>query len=119
MPSISTEWAYRNGTENIKANGMEGRIVPLQGDASLLAGKRYDFVLANINRNILLADMPVYAATLTPGGMLLVSGILEADISAIESRAAACGLDADGVRRRNGWAAARFVKNRITPDKIN
>lgn len=113
------EWAYRNGTENIKANGMEGRIVPLQGDASLLAGKRYDFVLANINRNILLADMPVYAATLTPGGMLLVSGILEADISAIESRAAACGLDADGVRRRNGWAAARFVKNRITPDKIN
>ena len=113
------EWAYRNGTENIKANGMEGRIVPLQGDASLLAGKRYDFVLANINRNILLADMPVYAATLTPGGMLLVSGILEADISAIESRAAACGLDADGVRRRNGWAAVRFVKNRITPDKIN
>ena len=67
---------------------MEGRIVPLQGDASLLAGKRYDFVLANINRNILLADMPVYAATLTPGGMLLVSGILEADISAIESRGA-------------------------------
>lgn len=62
----------------------------------MLAGKRYDFVLANINRNILLADMPVYAATLTPGGMLLVSGILEADISAIESRAAACGLDADG-----------------------
>ena len=113
------EWAYRNGTENIKANGMEGRIVPLQGDASLLAGKRYDFVLANINRNILLADMPAYAATLTPGGMLLVSGILEADISAIESRAAACGLDADGVRRRNGWAAVRFVKNRITPDKIN
>ena len=113
------EWAYRNGTENIKANGMEGRIVPLQGDASLLAGKRYDFVLANINRNILLADMPVYAATLTPGGMLLVSGILEADISAIESRAAACGLDVDGVRRRNGWAAVRFVKNRITPDKIN
>ena len=56
------QWAYANSRENIAANGLEDRITPRQGDASLLAGRRYDFVLANINRNILLADMDAYTA---------------------------------------------------------
>lgn len=73
------QWAYANSRENIAANGLEDRITPRQGDASLLAGRRYDFVLANINRNILLADMDAYTATLPAGGRLVMSGILEAD----------------------------------------
>jgi ribosomal protein L11 methyltransferase len=66
-------------------------------------------VLANINRNILLADMPAYVATLDgKSGELIVSGILEADIEAIERRAVELGLWPSGQRRREGWAVLSF-----------
>ena len=105
------QWAYANSRENIAANGLEDRITPRQGDASLLAGRRYDFVLANINRNILLADMDAYTATLPAGGRLVMSGILEADIPCIVEKAGTLGLDFGGKRLLKGWAAVRFTKN--------
>ena len=105
------QWAYANSRENIAANGLEDRITPWQGDASLLAGRRYDFVLANINRNILLADMDAYTATLPAGGRLVMSGILEADIPCIVEKAGTLGLDFGGKRLLKGWAAVRFTKN--------
>ena len=98
------QWAYANSRENIAANGLEDRITPRQGDASLLAGRRYDFVLANINRNILLADMPRYAQALREGGELIMSGILERDVEAIGERAVGLGLRPEGMRVREGWA---------------
>ena len=103
-------WAYENCRENIHSNGVEDRVTPYLGDAALLAGKHYDFVLANINRNILLRDMEGYVTALNPGGVLLVSGILEQDISSIAARAESLGLDQVGERRQNGWVAMRFVK---------
>ena len=105
------QWAYANSRENIAANGLEDRITPRQGDASLLAGRRYDFVLANINRNILLADMDAYTATLPAGGRLVMSGILEADIPCIVEKAGTLGLDFGGKRLLKGWAAVHFTKN--------
>ena len=103
-------WAYENCRENIHSNGVEDRVTPYLGDAALLAGKHYDFVLANINRNILLRDMEGYVTALNPGGVLLLSGILEQDVPAITARAAALGLERVGDRRRDGWVAMRFVK---------
>ena len=102
------EWAYANSVENIATNGVEGVVHPVLGDAAAIRGKRYDTVLANINRNILLADMPAYVATLGAGGELIVSGILESDIEAIERRAVECGLRPAGQRLREGWAALSF-----------
>ena len=104
------EWAYTNSMENIEKNGVEKQITPIQGDASLLEGKWYDFVLANINRNILLADMPAYVKTLCPQGILIVSGILEADIPAITQKAESLGLTPEGIRKKDGWAALKFIK---------
>ena len=46
------EWAYENCVENIRANGVETRVTPLLGDIGAIAGRRYDFIAANINRNI-------------------------------------------------------------------
>ena len=103
------EWAYRNGAENVQGNGMENAISVELGDASLLAGRHYDFVLANINRNILLADMEAYAATLSSGGILLVSGILEADVPTIVECAEKFGLERDEVRYRSGWSVVKFI----------
>ncbi len=98
------DWAYENSRENIAENGVQGRVTPLLGDVSAIAGKRYDFILANINRNILLADMPRYAQALREGGELIMSGILERDVEAIGERAVGLGLRPEGMRVREGWA---------------
>ncbi len=102
------EWAFNNSVENIELNGVGDVVRPVRGDVAAIRGRRYDTVLANINRNILLADMPAYVATLEPGGELIVSGILEADIEAIERRAVELGLWPAGQRLREGWAVLSF-----------
>ncbi len=98
------EWAFENCTENIAANGVSDRITPILGDVKAIEGRSYDFILANINRNILLADMVKYVATMRPGAVLLMSGILEEDIPAIEACATESGLTPLGTRTRDGWA---------------
>ena len=70
------EWAYNNAVENVKRNNFPDIIVE-QGDAELLQGRSYDLILANINKNILLADMETYSKVLLSGGVLcLVDFIL-------------------------------------------
>jgi ribosomal protein L11 methyltransferase len=103
------EWAYQNSIENIEANGVEGVVHPVLGDVGRIVGKSYDTVLANINRNILLADMPHYVATLNPaGGELIMSGILERDIEIISEKALSLGMWPAGQRLREGWAVVTF-----------
>ncbi|MDR2911807.1 MAG: 50S ribosomal protein L11 methyltransferase [Alistipes sp.] len=102
------EWAYRNSIENIELNGVAEVVHPMLGDAATIRGRHYDTVLANINRNILLADMPAYISTLSEHGELIVSGILEADIETIERRAVELGLWPASQRLREGWAALSF-----------
>jgi ribosomal protein L11 methyltransferase len=81
------------------------------GDVEAIRGGHYDVVLANINRNILLRDIPAYAATLGQGGEMIVSGILEADVEAIERRAVEEGMWPAGQRIREGWAVLSFRKS--------
>lgn len=99
-----------NCRENAAANGLAERIVPMLGDAGRIAGRKYDFIAANINRNILTMDMPAYAEALDTGGDLLMSGFLEEDVPVIEARARACGLDPIEVRMRDGWAMVHVKK---------
>ena len=103
--------AYENGLENAEMNRVADRITVMEGDASLLkyAG-RYDFILANINRNILLADMERYAHALKSGGTLLLSGFLEVDIPAIRCRAEALGLTVVSATLKEGWALVEAAK---------
>lgn len=97
------DWADANCRENIAANGVADRIEPMLGDVRRIAGRRYDFILANINRNILTADMAAYAAALLPGGDLVMSGFLAADVEAIEAAAAREGLFPVARAERDGW----------------
>lgn len=102
------DWCVRNSRDNCALNGVEMEL--LLGDASLLAGRRFDAVLANINRNILLADMGAYAATLAAGGRLYLSGFYTADLPVLAEKAASLGLAQTGVKRRDDWVAARFER---------
>ncbi len=104
------EWAYENCGENIVDNGVAQQVHPMLGDASLVEGRVYDFILANINRNILCGDMPRYCSSLRSGGVLLMSGFLEADIPILTARATELGLTLDGQKTRDGWVVLRFVK---------
>jgi ribosomal protein L11 methyltransferase len=104
------EWAWRNSVENVETNGVAATVRPEQGDVSAIRGRRYDAVVANINRNILLADMAAYTAALIEGGMLIMSGILEPDAEAVTRRAVELGLTPDGARTKDGWAALAFKK---------
>lgn len=99
------EWAFNNARENAATNNVE--IVLKLGDATTLQG-HFDIVIANINRNILLADMERYASVLNAGGTLLLSGFYEADEQALVAKANGLGLSLHSKKTRDGWAALQL-----------
>ena len=104
------EWSTTNAAENFPLNGFTDATI-LTGDAAVVRGLTgIDLVLANINRNILLADMPTWAATLSPHGQLLVSGFYEADVPLLVEKAAELGLSLAAHHHRNEWQMLHFVR---------
>lgn len=104
------EWAYENCAENCAENGVAERVTAILGDVSQIRGKKYDAILANINRNILLGDMSNYVEALNEGGELIMSGILEGDIATIRARAEELGLTYRGCDLKDGWASVTTSK---------
>ena len=90
-------------------NKVEGREVQL-GGAELLEGFHFDIILANINRNILLAEMEQYAACLTSGGELYMSGFYVQDIPMIEAEVNRNGLKMIDFHEKNNWVVVKTVK---------
>lgn len=101
-------WCYLNSIENAERNNCE-YISVYEGDAALLKGKKYDVIIANINRNILLNDMQQYADCLNPDGMLFLSGFYEEDIPFIDESCAAKGLKLAKKLKKNNWVALKYV----------
>ena len=101
-------WCYLNSIENAGRNNCT-RIDVYESDASMLAGRSYDVIIANINRNILLEDIGTYAKCLTDGGTLLLSGFYADDISAINEECQKYGLTMLKKRERNDWVSLKFV----------
>ncbi len=102
------EWCFLNTQENVDRNHCSD-IKAYQGDSSLLEGKKYDIILANINRNILLEDIPIYANCLKKGGALFLSGFYLGDLDAISSKCAAYGLEFEKNLEKNNWVSAKYV----------
>ena len=104
-------WSYENTEENRKANHRTN-ITTVLGDASFLEDKpaTYDIVLANINKNILLNDMPAYAKALKTGGKIFFSGFYNNDLDDIKTKAASLRLQYQNHHTQNNWVAAVFTK---------
>lgn len=102
-------WCTENSLENIALNNVSGIEVKL-GGAELLEGLHFDIILANINRNILLADIEKYAACLTTGGELYMSGFYKADIPVIEAELNRNGLELIDFKEKNNWVVVKTVK---------
>ncbi|MBO4535770.1 MAG: 50S ribosomal protein L11 methyltransferase [Bacteroidales bacterium] len=95
----------RSTIANARRNRVPHKIITVCGDASVLIRGQYDIVLANINRNILLADMASYVRALKPqGGRILLSGFYTADIPMLLEKAASLGLSEVSRRSRDDWA---------------
>ncbi len=103
-------WCTENSIENIETNKITGIDVRL-GGAELLDGLHFDIVLANINRNILLNDMEKYAACLSKGGELYMSGFYKEDIPLIEAEANLNGLQLIDFDEKNNWVVVKTVKS--------
>ena len=101
------EWAYHNCIENISRNGCV-LISPIQGDDTFVFDKKFDIVLANINRNVILKNMAYWKSLLNDNGVLMVSGILLNDESDIMRCATVCGLQLKDKLVNNGWLAISF-----------
>jgi ribosomal protein L11 methyltransferase len=102
-------WCYENAMENAIRNECPDIIIR-QGGAELLPHTpTYDLILANINRNILLQDMPAYVRSLKKDGVILFSGFYKEDLEMICRAAEGLGLSFVGHTDRNQWVAAKFV----------
>ncbi|AKQ47348.1 50S ribosomal protein L11 methyltransferase [Rufibacter radiotolerans] len=105
------DWTVENARENAERNNCKTLEVRL-GDASVLQGEApFDLILANINRNVLLEDMPVYSKLLLPGGPLVLSGFYTEDLPVLQEKATECGLSFQNSRSKNNWVSAIFLKN--------
>ena len=102
-------WCVENASENVQQNDCSF-ITIKEGDVSLIVGEQYNLILANINRNILLSDIPAYAQTLLPKGLLLVSGFYEEDLAAIKEKSQEVGLTYISHIERNRWVSAKFQR---------
>ncbi|MBQ9138763.1 MAG: 50S ribosomal protein L11 methyltransferase [Alistipes sp.] len=103
------DFAYENCCENIVTNGVAEQITPMLGDSRLLEGKHYDFILANINRNILITDMDNYLRCLNTGDTIFFSGFLDTDIPTMTAAATSRGLTLTAEKHIDGWAALAFT----------
>ncbi len=102
--------AHVNAVENVRLNGHSEIDVRL-GDASLLdATEPADLLIANINRNIITADLPAYVKALKPGGTMLLSGFYTDDVDVIMETAAPLGLEKCDVTERDRWASLKLIK---------
>ena len=102
------EWACRNTPENMEVNQITGIEVRLGNHTTILPHEQFHYILANINRNVILETLPALRRALLPGGYLLVSGILTADVEAIEKAAQPEGLRPAGTQHKGNWAQITF-----------
>ena len=103
------EWAYENAVENVKRNGCES-ITVIRGDVDSVPLPEYDVIIANINRNVLLADIPKYSEFLYEEGALFLSGFYESDMEQINEVAITAGLHLVGYRTENNWVGVKYSK---------
>ncbi|HWY38289.1 MAG TPA: 50S ribosomal protein L11 methyltransferase [Bacteroidia bacterium] len=105
------EWSIENSRENRKANGYGKEAIDFyQGTINSIENDTFDYILANINKNILLREMTNYVAHMNNGAKLLISGFFETDCKELISAAEKAGLKQAGKETKNEWAILTFEK---------
>jgi len=102
------DWAYHNCIENVERNNCT-HIKTLKGDDTFVFTEKFDFILANINRNVILKNVWYWKNLLNPAGVLTVSGILDNDEKDVIAEAAEHDLRTIEILKQNGWLAIKFI----------
>lgn len=105
------DWAFENAVENVALNSAV-HITVEKGDGAKIGGRRFHIILANINKNVLLYDMSLYADSLHSDGVLLLSGFFESDVPDLKRKAEQCGLSLVEQIAKNNWAVMKLKKNK-------
>jgi ribosomal protein L11 methyltransferase len=103
------EWSVKGTHENAAFNHIKNLRVK-KGDAALLGDEKYNFIFANIHKNVLLNDLSSYSKCLKPNGKLFISGFYSEDIPELRAKAKEVGLKDDGFTTKNNWVALFFQK---------
>jgi ribosomal protein L11 methyltransferase len=103
------ENAFNVTLENIRLNHIPNIEVKL-GDADILSNDNYDYIFANIQRNVLLQDLPSYYNALNDQGTIIMSGFYLSDLDVLKLKAEAIGMTYIGHKEKNNWVAATFIK---------
>ena len=104
------EWSVDNARHNAVINHVDDRFTSLLGDATILnkVEGTFSLVMANINRNILLNDLPLFRQKMAPGAVLILSGFYTADAPLLIGKAATLGLTLEQQKEDNNWACLIF-----------
>lgn len=102
------EWSVENSHENAERNNVDLKIE--LGTAENLGKEKFDVILANINRNILISDIPTYVKDLNDGGELLLSGLCFFDVDDILEVCKAQNLTLERQLQREEWVSLLLKK---------
>lgn len=105
------EWSSENAIHNTELNGV-GNMKVMLGDASVLKSVegKFDVVLANINRNILLADMPAFVSVMADESLLILSGFYASDVDLLIEKASSLGLSKIDSKSDSEWTCLVLKK---------
>ncbi|MDR3327702.1 MAG: 50S ribosomal protein L11 methyltransferase [Prevotellaceae bacterium] len=101
-------WAFENTKDNFELNNVNARV--FLGDIQAIGNEKFDIIIANINRNILLTQIPFYAKMLNKSGVLIISGFYESDFEVLDSQAIRNGFSLKHQSVKNGWQMLVFEK---------
>ena len=113
IDAVAAQSAY----DNAHLNRVGRKVETYCGDASLLQMGKYNVLLANIHRNIIIMDLRTYAGSLKAGGLLMLSGFYTTDVEAIMTEAVKYDLELVCERERDGWAC--LTLRRTSPVSIS
>jgi len=100
------DWCIENASENIVVNNTQTIEIQKVNDANL--NKKFNIIIANINKNIILDNLAFLAEATLPGGVVLLSGLLVEDKPEMEAACAALGWKHQETRTRNNWIALHY-----------
>lgn len=105
------EWSSENAIHNAELNGV-GNMKVMLGDASVLKSVegKFDVILANINRNILLADMPAFVSVMADDSLLILSGFYASDVDLLIEKASSLGLSKIDSKSDSEWTCLVLKK---------
>ena len=102
-------WSFESTVENARLNNILNLEAKL-GDASLLGTETFEIIFANIHKNVIINDLPVYESVLQLGGELYLSGFYTQDMPDVKAKAESLGLIETGFQAKNNWVVYAFSK---------